>query len=32
MELAKLFADSMGHDSVIEILLSKDKSNSSKVK
>ena len=31
MELAKLFADALGHEAVIEILLSKDKSQSSKV-
>lgn len=31
MELAKLFADILGHEAVIEILLSKDKSQSSKV-
>lgn len=31
MELAKLFADSLGHEAVIEILLSKEKSESSKV-
>jgi len=31
MELAKLFADSLGHEAVIEILLSKEKGESSKV-
>jgi hypothetical protein len=31
MELAKLFSDILGHESVIEILLSKQKSKSSKV-
>lgn len=31
-ELAKLFADFLGHESVIEILLSKEKGSSSKVK
>jgi len=31
MELAKLFSDILGHEAVIEILLSKDKSKSSKV-
>lgn len=31
-ELAKLFADILGHESVIEILLSKEKGSSSKVK
>ncbi len=31
MELAKLFADALGHEAVIEILLSKEKSESSKV-
>ncbi len=31
MELAKMFADSLGHEAIIEILLTKDKSPSSKV-
>jgi hypothetical protein len=32
MELAKMFSDTLGHEAVIEILLSKEKSKSSKVK